>query len=132
MASPKKYGLFALAVVLLLLGAAALYVGSHNFTIRSFGLAALLVSVYLVRESRVYARSASEASDERADFTASNGPGRLAWVFGIALLPLTGISYLLMYIDALHGGSAAWPAYVFAGFAFACAGAWGYIASKLA
>jgi len=52
------------------------------------------------------------------------------WFAGIALSLLAGVSYLLMYIDALHGGHTAWPAELFFGVGIACAAVWGCIISK--
>ncbi len=121
-----------LAILLLLSGGATLYVGSHNFAIRSFGLVAIMASVYLVRASHVHTRSASSvASGQGADSKAAGRPGRLAWLIGVALLLLAGVSYWLMYVDALHGGHTVWPAYMFAGVGLACSVVWGYIAAKI-
>ena len=122
----KKYSLFVLAVLLLLLGGVAVAVGSQSFMIRSLGLSAVIVSLYLVRISNVHTRSVLVATNDPA----TNRPGYLTWIFGFGLLLLLGISYLLMYIDAFHGGQAVWPLYLFAGVVIASAGVWGYIASK--
>jgi hypothetical protein len=123
----KRYSLFVLAIFLLLLGGAALFMGSHNFTIRSLGLAAVIAAMYFARISNVRSRSAVAVTSGQA----TKRPGYLMWIVGFALLLLAGGSYLLMYIDALHGGHTGWPAYLFAGVGIACAGVWGYIASKL-
>jgi hypothetical protein len=53
------------------------------------------------------------------------------WLIGVALLVLAGVSYWLLYIDALHGGHAGWPVYMFAGVSLAAAGVWSYIVTKL-
>src|ERR1700737_4300178 len=123
----KRYGLFVLAVLLLLLGGAALFVGSHNITIRFLGLAAVMASTYLVRISNVHTRSTLAVTSDQA----TKRQGYLMWIVGFVLLLLAGGSYLLMYIDSLHGGHTAWPVYLFAGVGIVCAGVWGYIASKL-
>lgn len=131
-APQKRQGLFVLAILLLLSGGAAVFVGFHNSTIRSLGVVAIMASMYLVRISRVHDRSVLPiASGQEVDFNATESPGRLAWAAGIGLLLLLGVSYLLMYIDALHGGHTAWPVYLFAAVGLACACAWGYIAAKL-
>jgi putative flippase GtrA len=62
---------------------------------------------------------------------ATKRQGYLMWIVGFVLLLLAGVSYLLMYIDSLHGGHTAWPVYLFAGVGIVCAGVWGYIASTL-
>jgi len=123
----RRYGLFILAIFLLLLAGVAFYVGSDSFTIRSLAAVALIASVLLVRASHVHTTD----SGARADFTAGERPGPMIWFVGIALVGLAGVSYWLMHIDALHGGHTGWPAYMFAGVAVACAGVWGYIVTKL-
>jgi putative flippase GtrA len=93
---------------------------------------ACLVSVYLVRISHVHARStANFAADQGADTKAKKVPGRLTWLLGIALLLLTGISYLYLYYDALHGYHEVVPVYLFAGVGLACALVWAYLFAKL-
>jgi hypothetical protein len=123
----KRYSLFVLAVFLLLLGGAALWVGSHNFTIRSLGLAAVMASAYLFRTSNVHTRSTLAVTSDQA----TRGPGYLMWIVGFALLLLAGVSYLLLYDDSLHGSHTVWPVYLFAGVGIACVGVWGAIAAKL-
>lgn len=124
--SSKKYALRSLAVLLALLGAVVFVLGSHNFVISSFGLLALLGSGQLVRMSR-----AQNLSFKRLDPTASRGPGRVMWFVAAALLILAGVSFWLLYVDALHGGHAVWPVYVFAGAMLIGAGVWSYIIVKL-
>jgi len=88
--------------------------------------------VYLVRASNLHTRpTSSVASEQEADFDTTSGPGRLAWVISVALVPLLAVSFLLLQSDALHGGHAAWPVDVFAAVAVACAVTWGYLVSKL-
>jgi hypothetical protein len=123
----KRYSLFVLAILLLLSGGAALLAGSHNFAIRSLGLAAVMVSAYLFRIANVHTRSAMAGKIRPA----TSGPGHLTWIVGFTLLLLAWVSYLLLYIDALHGSHAAWPVYLFAGVGIACVGVWGAIAAKL-
>lgn len=123
----KRYALRALAILLVLVAAASFVLGSHNFIIRSFGLLALLAGAQLARMSR-----AQSPAFGRPDLTGSSWPGRVVWLLGLGVLVLAGLSFWLLYVDALHGGHAIWPIYVFAGVALACVGIWGYIASKLA
>ena len=128
----KRYGLFILAVLILLSGGAALYVGSHDFMIRSLGLVAILVSVYLVRISHVHDRSDfSGTSGRSADIKAAKGPGRLLWIVSLALLPILAASYLYMDYVAAHGGYTGLPAYLFAGVIVICATVWGYLATRM-
>jgi drug/metabolite transporter (DMT)-like permease len=122
----KMHVLRLLAVLLGLLGVVLFVLESHNFVIRSFGLLAILASVQLVRVSR-----ALTPSYGRLDLPGSNRPGRIMWFVGIGLLPLAVFSFWLLHIDALHGGHAVWPVFVFAGVVLAGAGVWGYIIAKL-
>lgn len=122
----KAYVLRALAILLLLLGAVMFVVGSRNFIKSSFGLLAMLASVQLGRMSR-----AQKPNFGRLDLAGSNRVGRVTWFTGVGLLLLAGFSYWLLDLDAVHGGHAVWPLYLFAGVALACAGVWGYISSRL-
>jgi hypothetical protein len=128
----KRYGLYVLAILLLLLGGVGIYVGSHSYPIRVLGLVALTASVYLARISRVHDRSdLSEARGRGKDLKTAKGPGRLLWIVSLALVPLLGAAYFLLHLDAVNGGHEAWPADVFAGVVLACAIVWGYLAVKI-
>lgn len=128
----KRYSLFILAILLLLSGGVALYMGSHNLVIRSLGLTAIVASTYLSRISRVHSRSGSSvASGQGADSKATRRPGRLLWTVSIALLLLAVVSYLDLYMDALHGYHEILPVYVFAGVGVACTIGWSYLASRI-
>lgn len=131
-ATRKRYSLFVLAIVLLLLGGAALFLGAHNFAIRTVGVVGCIVSVYLVRISNVHTRStATPVPDQRTGTEAKKGPGRLMWMAGVVLLLLAVASFFYLYQDALHGYQEALPVYVFAGVGLACALVWSYLISKL-
>jgi len=128
----KRYGLLALAILLLLLGGLGLYVGSHNYPIRALGLVAIMASTYLVRISRVHDQSGlPDASGSRTDLKIAKGPGRLLWIIALALVLLQGAAFYLMHVDAINGGHEAWPAYVFAGVGLVCAVVWGYLVAKI-
>jgi hypothetical protein len=128
----KRYGLFVLAILLLLLGGVGQYAGSHNPPIRALGVVAIMVSVYLVRISHVHDRSSLPgASDPRTDLKIAKGPGRLLWIISLALVPLLGAAFFLLHIDAVNGGHEAWPVDVFAGVGLACAVVWGYLVAKI-
>ena len=131
-ATPKRYSLFVLAIALLLLAGAAMYLGSHDFTIRTVGLVACAVSIYLVRISNVHTRPiAITAPDQRAGTEGGKGPGRRLWMVSVVLLLMAGASYSSLYQDARHGGHEVLPVYVFAGVALACALVWSYLITKL-
>jgi hypothetical protein len=128
----KRYGLFVLAILLLLLGGVGIYAGSHNYPIRALGLVAIMASVYLARISHVHDQSdLSEVGGRGKDFKTANGPTRLLWIVSLALVPLLGAAFFLLHIDAVNGGHEAWPADVFAGVGLACAVVWGYLAAKI-
>lgn len=131
-APQKRYGLFSLAILLFLLAGAALFLGSHNFAIRSVGLVGCIVGVYLVRASNVHApRASAVAAGEGPDSREKKRPGPLMWTVGVALLLLAGASFFYLYQDALHGYQEALPVYVFAGVGLACALVWSYLVSKV-
>jgi hypothetical protein len=99
----RRYGLFALAILLLLFGGVGIYLGSHNYPIRVLGPVAIMASVYFVRISNVHNRSGlPEASGPRENLKTAKGPGRLLWIVSLALVPLLGASFFLVYIDAVH------------------------------
>ena len=127
----KSYGLLVLALLLLLLGGVGLYVGSHNYPIRSLGVMAILASTYLVRISRVRDRSGFLEASGRTMQLTTEGPGRRLWIVSLALVPLLGVAFFLMHIDFVNGGHEAWPADIFAAVGLACAIVWGYLVAKI-
>lgn len=124
----KRHGVYALAILVLVLGAVTFYLGSGSFAIQTLGLAALLVSLYLVRLSNVHARPASALAARQA---AANRPGRLIWIISLALIPALGLSFFLLYEDSRHGSHQTWPLYLFAGIALICVGFWSALGAKL-
>jgi hypothetical protein len=128
----KRYGLFVLAILLLLFGGVGIYLGSNNYPIRVLGLTSIMTSVYLARISRVHSGSSlPEARGPGKNFKIVKGTGRLLWNVSLALVPLLGISGFLLHIDDVNGGHEAWPADIFAGVGLACAIVWGYLAAKI-
>ena len=127
----KRYGLFVLAIVTLLSGGAALYMGSNNFAIRFLGVVACVVSVYFVRISNVRTAVVSGAtSDPMVDSKVTKRPGLIMWIVGVALLALLGIAFLYLYADAQRGYHEILPVYIFAGAATSCALYWAYLVSR--
>jgi hypothetical protein len=108
------------AVVLLLLGGAAIFFGSGNFAIRAIGLLLCLVAVYRSRVSDVQMRP-----------NTVKRPRRLLWVFGIAMLAIAAASYEYLYQDALHGYHDVFPGYLFAAVGLVCTLVWAYLVSTL-
>jgi hypothetical protein len=132
---PRKVrrGLFAVAILLLLAAGAAFFMGGKDFTIRSLGLLALIVGVYLVRASKVNStRSALViTSSQGTDSDAKKSGGRLMWIIGAALLPIAVASYFYVQQDALHGYHEVLPVYVFAGVAVLCTLVWSYLVARV-
>lgn len=128
----KRYGLYSLAILFLVLGCAGVIAGYRSFAIRSLSLVALMVSAYFVRISKVHASpTPAIGTDPEADSKDEKGPGRLAWAIGIALVPTAGMSYLYLYHDAIHGYHETLPVYLFAGVGLACAIVWAYLVAKM-
>lgn len=128
-APQKRYGLFSLAIFLLLLGGAFIFWGIGNFVIRSLGLLACVASASLVRISNVRDRPFSGLGGGQVAGSTAR-PGRLTWFIGVLSVLLTGASFLYLYNDALHGYHELLPVYVFAGTAFACTLVWSYLVSR--
>jgi hypothetical protein len=127
-----RYGLFALAILLLVTGGAALFVGMKNFGIRSLGVVACIASVYLIRISNVRMRPPlAMTSGGAQDPKAGRKGTRLMWILGAALVPVAGASFFYLYQDGLHGYHDTLPVYVFAGVAVLCTVVWSYLVSKL-
>jgi hypothetical protein len=128
----KRYGLFAGAIFLLLLGGVGIYVGPHNYPIRVLGSAAVLASVYLARISQVRGRSdLPDLSVRPKNLKTSKGPGRVLWIISLALVPLLAAAGFLLHIDVANGGNETWPVDAFAGIALACTIVWSYLAAKI-
>ena len=72
----KRYGLFIFAILLLLLGVAGVLLGRHNFAIRTVGVVACTISVYLARISNVrMRRTLANGTDRGPDSKAKARPG---------------------------------------------------------
>jgi hypothetical protein len=128
----KRYGLYASAILLLLIGGAALFVGMKNFGVRCLGLVACIASVYLIRISNVRARpSLPMTSGDSKDFKAGKKGTRLMWIIGAALVPVAGASFFYLYRDGLRGYHDTLPVYIFAGVAALCTVVWSYLVSRL-
>lgn len=128
----RRYGIFVLAVLILLSGGAALFVGSHDLAIHSAGILAIIASAYLVRLSHIGVRSSPPVeSGQEPDFRVAGRPRRPTWGVGVGLLLALTASYVWMHNDAVHGGHSGLPAYVFGGLVVAAGIVWGYLVSRL-
>lgn len=131
-APQKRYSLFVLAVLLLVFAGAAFVMASTSLAIRSLGLAAILVSVWLFRVSNVRGRTGNGvAGVEGTRATASKRLGVFVWVAGVGSLLAAVASHIYLRNDALNGYHQVLPVYVFASVGLACAVIWGYMAVKL-
>ncbi len=129
--SPKRYGLFALAILLLISGGAAFFLGLNNFAIRAVGLALGLASVYLIRISNFHTPpTVPVTTAQRSLSRAKNRPGRPMWTVGVVSFLLVGVSFVYLREDALHGYQEVLPVYLFTAAGLACVIVWLYLISK--
>jgi hypothetical protein len=124
----RRHGLFALAVLLLLVAGATLMVESNNSSIRSLAMVLLIFSVYCVRLSRSV--SATIANQQAGQEWATR-PSRTLWIVSIVLLPLQVMAFAFLYRDAVQGYREMWPVSFFAATAMICALCWAYLMSLL-
>ena len=130
--SKRNNTIFTLAVLLLVLGGAAFYVGSNDRVIRSLGAIACVVSVYLIRKSRGQSQYASaDTTGQQADSETAGRPGRLMWALGVLSLILIGVSCFLLRSDAAHGYHQIWPVYLFFGTIVVCGLFLSYLVAKM-
>jgi len=129
-ASPKnpyaRYGLLSMAVLAVLAGGSIAFMAS-SFTIRSIGLALMLVGVSLGRT----ARSNDPINQIAARSAASDRPGPILWTVAIALTLATAIALHFLYRDALHGYHQVLPVYAFAAVALICGSVWAALLARL-
>jgi len=130
--TPKKnYTLFPLAILLLLLAVVALCLGSKYPTIQPVAGVAIIAAVYLFRLSNFRPKQTQPSVVlPVADSKAEERLRRLLWIASLALVPLFGGAYFLMYLDSANGSHEAWPLYVFVGVGFVCTIVWSYLAAK--
>jgi uncharacterized integral membrane protein len=128
----KRYSLFFVAILLLLLGGVGIYLGSHNYPIRALGVIMVMGSAYFFRISNVNDGSGlPDGSGRCTDLKTANGPGRLLWIVSMALVPLLGAAVFLLHTDEVNGGHETWPADLFAGVGLASAVVWGCLVAKI-
>lgn len=128
----RRYGLLALALILILSGGIVIYIGSHNFAIRAVGIAIVMASTYLVQISNSQNRSKlSVASGEMSKRDTGSVVGRVLWIFSLSLLPILAGAWYMLHLDAVNGGQEAWPADLFAGVGLVCAVVWGLLVAKI-
>lgn len=127
----RRYGLFIVAIVLLLAGGVALFAGMKNFGIRSLGIVACIASVYLIRLSRGGSRPPQATTKGEPKYAKASNGRRLMWIIGGVLVPVAVASFFYLYQDALHGYHDVVPVYVFAAVGLLCTVVWSYLVSTL-
>lgn len=128
----RFYALRASAAALIVFAVMAFLLRANKFWVESLGFLAILVSIWLVRRSNEYVRRArGQVSAKWSPAERARQIGVLLWTLAGASLVVCGVFYVVMYLDALHGGKEGWPAYAFAGSAVALAITTGAIAAKL-
>ena len=91
----KFYALRALALFLIVLAGSAFFLRPNSFSIRSLGLAGIMVGVWLVRRSdSVVQRARGQAGTVWAPAKADRRVGPLAWAFTAASFLACIIFYL--------------------------------------
>lgn len=125
----KRYSLFVLALLLLALACIAFVFASNSLAIRSLGLGAIMISVWLIRASNV--RQGSNRQ-ERQMMTATKirRVGMLTWFAGVTSAFAMAAAYLFLRNDAINGYRQALPVYVFSGVGLVFTVIWAYIAAK--
>ena len=127
----RRYGLFWLAVVLLLSGMVVNLIYLNDFLLRSVGLLLLLVGVFLVRASNVHGlMGVRVTSDSQVSSQVRKRPGPLVWVVSAASAAGLVIFYMCMLQADRAGGHEVWPVYAFGACALVAAVAWGYLVAK--
>lgn len=131
-APEKRYGLFGLAIVMLLAAGAALFFGGNYSLVQALGGLMLVASAYLIKISNLRSGADSIATGgPDASRGSTNRLGAAVWTVGVLLLMALGISYYSPYKDALDGYHHVVPVYAFAGIGLVCGLFWAYLLAKL-
>ena len=129
---PKKsYGLFTLAIILILSGAAVNVLYFKDFPIRSIGLLMVVAGAFLVRASNVHGLFGARITNtQNLNPMARKPPGVLAWALSVGSAVAIVISYHFMRESLRGGGTVVWPVYAFAVSALIGMVVWSYVISK--
>jgi len=125
-----KVLLFALGMLVLLVGFVILYLGFDNFAARSLGLLLCVGSTYLINNARRGVAAMAEGK-KRSRRATTTRPGRVAQILSVLALAALGLSFFFLYKDALNGYHEVWPVYVFGAAVVVCAVVWPYVIAKL-
>lgn len=129
---PKKnYGLFTLAIVLILSGGVLNVLYFKDFPIRSISLLMVVVGAFLVKASNVRGLlGARITNSQNLNPRARKPPGILAWALSVGSAVALVISYHFMRESLRGGGTVVWPVYAFAVSALIGTVVWSYVISK--
>ncbi|MHB1056512.1 MAG: hypothetical protein ACYC0F_01345 [Rhodanobacter sp.] len=128
-----RTGLYFVAAIFGVLGAALFIFASHYSMLKPFGMALVALSAYLLRFS-----GKQKFSDGRQDFdnaSTVNSAGRkkadaLARGLGLVAVLMVTASYIFLREDALGGGHQVWPAYAFTVSVLFGAVIWSYLLAR--
>ena len=128
----KFYALRALALVLMVFTGAILVLRPHDFGAQLLGALAIFGAVWIVRYSDAAVwRARGQVVGGWSPATAAKRAGRLAWILTATSLIACGVCTFIVYLDALHGGKEAWPAYALFFAVLALALTSGYVAMRI-
>lgn len=128
----KFYMLRAVALVVGLLGIAAIILGTHSLGLLFLGLLGIVVGMWLVRTSNAYVwRARGQVGGERAAAKTVRRISGLAWALTAASLVACVVFYIALYVDGLHGGKEVWPVYALLGAGLAFIVTSGYVAMRI-
>jgi len=125
----KRYGVYAIAITLLVVSAAALVFGGNSFAMRCLGIVACIAAVRFVQISKLRGQPSIHSIGEQG-IELHRGPPSVMWVIGAALLAAVLVAGFLLYRDAAEGYKDAFPVYAFAASVVLCGGFWGYLLSR--
>lgn len=129
----RKYGQLAFVFLLLVLGGACFVIGivRDNGTIRTLGVLLTLASVSCVRMFQMRARAGTTIlATQRTRARGAERFGGPIGILGILLVPMLGLSYAGLWLDAAYGYNQLWPLYLFGGIGIVCMLCWPYLLAR--
>jgi hypothetical protein len=129
----NRNGAAAALVVVIAIGDAALFVVTHNFVLRSAGMAALVFAVYFLRNVQERSHDNSNINSNRTlsgQMDSNRKISTLMWIKGIVMLGIFGVSCLFLYLDVVEGYNRVAPLYAFAISGLVAGMYWAYLFTK--
>lgn len=124
--SRGRYGIYVLAVILLLASVTLWFFANNSYLIQSLGGVMLLSSAMLLNKYRGSKRPNSNGTNSaNTNSRHAYRPGVFVWTVGILLLITLCIIWYITTLDARHGGKEIWPLFAFTGIGIICALYWG-------